>query len=446
VAHGLPRYLAIYVVSATICCVVTVTSRAAFGDLSIYSAAGTAVLHGAHLYQLRFAWQLQFTYPPFAAMAFVPLAVLPAVAAEILVTAATVIALPVISYLALRLPPVSTWLTRDQAVRWALAFATAAIWLEPMRTNLKYGQINVFVALLVVGDLAGLARRAGGSPFGGSPFGGSPFGGVLIGVAAGIKLTPAIFAVYLLATRRYRAAATAAGAFAATVAMSFIAVPGDAAQYWRTTILNPARVGRIQNVANQSLLGALARTLHTLNVDRAWLPIALVVAMSGIALAAMAGRAGHEAYGFALCAVTGLLVSPISWSHHWVLALPALLIATVAAVRHKSAPALIAVTVIAVAGWARLIWRVPTSGAHLAELNLTWPQLLAADAYVLAGLAALAVAAVSQASTSAFHRRLSSSGAKQASNEFRASPAVTSSDSPNTSRTAAKLSSTYPPK
>jgi alpha-1,2-mannosyltransferase len=435
--HGSPwRLAAGYVASAAVCCLATVTSRAAFGDLSIYAAAGHAVLHGARLYQLRFAWNLQFTYPPFAATAFVPLAVLPAVAARVLVTAASVVVLPLVSYLALRLPPVRDWLTREQAIRTALAFSTVAIWLEPMRTNLEYGQINAFIALLLVGDLALLAR-------------GVRFGGALIGIAAGIKLTPAIFVVYLLATRRYRAAATAAWAFAATVAVSFIALPDDAAHYWRSSILNPARVGRIQNVANQSLLGALARTSHTLNVNWAWLPVALAIGGAGMVLAARAGRAGHDAYGFALCAVTGLLISPISWSHHWVLAVPALLIAAVTALRLRNRAGLVAIGLAAIAGWARLIWRVPTSGGHLAELDFTWPQLIAADAYVLAGLAGLvwlAVGAVSQASTSAFQRRLSSSGAKQASNEFRASAASTSSGNPKTSRTAAKLSSTYPPK
>jgi len=427
-----------YVLSAAGCCLATVTSRAAFGDLSIYASGGAAVLHGVPLYQLRFAFGLRFTYPPFAALLFAPLDWLPVTAGRVLVTAATVVALPVTSYLVLRLPPGPAWFRRDQAAQLALAFSAAAIWLEPERTNLKYGQVNVLLTLLVLADLAWIERNRDRG-----------LGGALIGIAAGIKLTPALFAVYLLATRRYRAAATAGAAFAATVAVAFALVPGDAAQYWDLSFLNPAHVGRIQNVANQSLLGALARVLHTLAVGPVWFPVAAAVGAAGIVLAARAGRAGQAAQAFALCAVTSLLVSPISWSHHWVLAVPALLVALVAAVRRwpsrAAALGLTAVAVVAAAGWAGLIWRVPLGGGHYAELNLTPAQLVAADAYVLAGLGGLVLAA-SQASTSAFHRRWSASGAKQASNELRASAASAASSKPNAARTAARLSSTYPPK
>jgi alpha-1,2-mannosyltransferase len=425
-----------YVLSAAGCCLATVTSRAAFGDLSIYAAGGAAVLHGVPLYQLRFAFGLRFTYPPFAALLFAPLDWLPVTAGRVLVTAATVLALPVTSYLALRLPPGPSYrwciLRRDQAAQLALAFSAAAIWLEPERTNLKYGQVNVFLTLMVLADLAWIERARAGRP-----------GGVLIGIAAGIKLTPAIFAVYLLATRRYRAAATAGAAFAGTVAVAFALVPGDAAQYWDLSFLDPSHVGRIQNVANQSLLGALARVLHTLAVGPVWLPVAAVVGVAGIALAARAGRAGQAGQAFALCAVTSLLVSPISWSHHWVIAVPALLIAVVAA--RRSVAGLAAVAVVAVAGWVGIIWRVPLGGGHYAELNLTPAQLVAADAYVLAGLGVLVLAA-SQASTSAFHRFLSASEAKQTSNELRASAASVASSRPKAARIAARLSSTYPPK
>jgi hypothetical protein len=315
---------------------------------------------------LRFAFGLRFTYPPCAALLFAPLGWLPVTAGRVLVTAATVIALPVTCYLALRLPPgpAGRWciLRRDPAAQLALAFSAAAIWLEPERTNLKYGQVNVFLTVLVLADLAWIERGRD-----------RRLGGALIGIAAGIKLTPALFAVYLLATRRYRAAATAGAAFAGTVAVAFALVPGDAVQYWDLSFLDPAHVGRIQNVANQSLLGALARVLHTLSVGAEWVPVA------------------------------------------------------------------------AVAGWAGLIWRVPIGSGHYAELNLTPAQLVAADAYVLVGFGVLVLAA-SQASASAFHRRLSASGAKQASNELRASSASVASSKPNAARTAARLSSTYPPK
>jgi alpha-1,2-mannosyltransferase len=431
-----------YALSATGCALATLRSRAAFGDLSIYVAGGAAVRHGTPLYQLRFAFGLRFTYPPFAALLFAPLTWLPVTAGRVLVSAATVLALPVSSYLVLRLPPWPAQLGRGRAAQLALAFSAAAIWLEPERTNLKYGQVNVFLTIMVLLDLTWIERGRNRG-----------LGGALIGVAAGIKLTPALFAVYLLATRRYRAAATACATFAATVAIAFALVPGDAARYWDLSFLDPAHVGRIQNVANQSLLGALARVLGTLSVGPVWLLAAAAVGGAGIALAARAGRAGQAAQAFALCAVTSLLISPISWSHHWVLAVPALLVAVVAAARRwpsrTAVAGLAVVAVVAVSGWAAIIWRVPLGGGHYAELNLTPVQLIAADAYVLAGLASVGlglVVAASQASTAAFHRAFSPAAAKQASNELRASPASVASSKENAARTAARLSSTYPPK
>ncbi len=101
-----------YMLSATGCALATLRSRAAFGDLSIYAAGGAAVLHGTPLYQLRFAFGLRFTYPPFAALLFAPLTWLPVTAGRVLVSAATVLALPVTSYLVLRLPPWPAQLVR----------------------------------------------------------------------------------------------------------------------------------------------------------------------------------------------------------------------------------------------------------------------------------------------------------------------------------------------
>jgi alpha-1,2-mannosyltransferase len=147
-----------YALSATGCCLATLTSRAAFGDLSIYTAGGAAVLHGTPLDQLRFAFGLRFTYPPFAALLFAPLAWLPVAAGRIGVSAATVIALPVASYLVLRLPPGPDRIDRERAAQLALAFSAAAIWLEPERTNLKYGQINALLTVMVLADLVWIER------------------------------------------------------------------------------------------------------------------------------------------------------------------------------------------------------------------------------------------------------------------------------------------------
>jgi alpha-1,2-mannosyltransferase len=351
-----------------------------FVDLAVYCYGAQGVLDGAHLYALRFPGALAFTYPPIAAMLFLPLTIVRMAVLEPVVTAGSIVLLPVTLGCTLRLAPVRDWLSREQAIRVALLASAAAIWLEPVWTTLGYGQIDVLIAALILYDL--------------SRPDGARWKGVGIGLATGLKLTPGAFAVYLLLTRRYRAAAVSLGVFAATVAVGFLALPGDSREYWAGAFADPSRVGRIENAANQSLRGAYARLLHTLNVQPWWLCTAALVGVLGMALAVRAGRRGDDAQGFSLCALSALLVSPISWSHHWILAVPALLLFALGAWRTGSRARLSAVAAVVAVGCAQVIWWVPVNHPRHSELHLDAAQLVFADAYVLLGLAALVLAAV----------------------------------------------------
>jgi alpha-1,2-mannosyltransferase len=375
---------AVYAVSAAVCCALAARSQAHFVDLHVYRMGGAAVLHGDRLYQLRFVW-LPFTYPPFAAVAFAALAVVPWKVAVTVLTGASVVALPVALYLVLRLPGPAREQTRERAWTLALAVAAAAIWLEPARATLGYGQVDILLTAAVLYDLSlpDTARRKG----------------VMIGLAAGLKLTPAIFAVYLLVTGRRRAAATAAAAFAGTVAAGFSVLPASSAWFWSGQFASPGHVSPVQNPQNQSLYGALARATHTAHVLPVWLPLAAAAAVAGLALAAAASRRGDEALGFSLCAVTGLLISPISWIHHWVIVIPALLVAGLTADRARragnvAAAVLVtaAITAIAVIGWTQLAGDTPRSG----WLALPAWALVRSVSYVLIGLAVLVAGARSQ--------------------------------------------------
>ncbi len=229
---------AAYVLSAAYCCA-PLASQVHLVDLHVYRMGGDAVLHDMALYTLRYAGQLPFTYPPFAALVFTSLAWLPWVAAAVLITALTVVALPVMLYLALQLAPSPL---RGRRAAWdaALAAAALAIWLEPVHSTLFYGQVDVFIACAVLYDLTRPDS--------------SRVKGTAIGLAAAFKLTPALFAVYLLLTRRYRAAATAAAVFAGRVALGFAVLPAASAYFWDISFLRPGRVSPPQNTQNQSLL------------------------------------------------------------------------------------------------------------------------------------------------------------------------------------------------
>lgn len=377
---GLPAVAALYVLSALVCCLLAAAGHASFVDLHVYRLGGQTALHGGDLYRVRLG-RLPFSYSPFAAMALAPFALLPWSAAVVVLTAASLAALPMVLYLALRLPPGQSWLGRRDAGRVALAVAAAAIWLEPVRSELHFGQIDLLLAAAILCDLT-LPGTAW-------------YKGVLIGVAAGIKLTPAIFIVYLLITRRYKPAATAAAVLAATVAAGFAVMPASSAYFWNGTFLNPHRIGSVPSGQNESLLGAISRTLHSTHVSGLWLPAAILVAIGGLALAARAQRGGDEGLGFSLCAVTGLLISPISWTHHWVLAVPAVLLAAVSVYRRRSArtrlartASVAAVAAVAIIGWSGLARYRDGPWLHASPAAITFSEL-----YVVAGLASLVVAA-----------------------------------------------------
>jgi hypothetical protein len=385
-----------------------------FVDIFVYRQGGLAVLHGQGLYIPSFNnHQLPFTYPPISAVLFTGLGLMSVGVSQAFATVGNLLLLPVVLRLALRIQPFPRWLSGGDATRIGIAAAGAAVWFEPMWTTLRYGQINVLIAALIVFDLCRADDRR--------------TKGVTIGIAAGLKMTPLIFILYLAATRRYRAAATALGAFAATIAVSFAVVPTDARIYWTQDVLDASRPGKVESAANQTLRGALSRLLHTENVQNPWLLAALVVAAGGVILAVRAQRRGeNEASGFALCAVTGLLVSPISWTHHWVEAIPALMLVTLKAYRDRSTPLLVGCVLAAILGYSQITWRVPVSGfTGNVELNEHGIQLVLSNAYVIGGLVALLWAAIAAWGS----RTPGSSGLSYPSGSSRSSDSSGSSES-----------------
>jgi alpha-1,2-mannosyltransferase len=381
--RGLRRLTLAYLGSGALCGFVAAAAKAAFVDLHVYRTGAAAIVHGVWLYGIHF-WGLPFTYPPFAALAFTPLAVVPWWVAVGLMLVVNVAATPVMFYLALRLRPVDSWLTRADAVRLALVVSVVAIWLEPVYTTVAFGQVNILLTVMVLIDLT-LPDD-------------SRFKGVATGIAAGIKLIPLIFVLYLAATRRIRAAAVASGVFAATIAAGYAVVPHASQFYWADlTFLNSSHVARLSNDWNQSLLGAVSRTVGY-EAGSQWLVLALAVGLAGLALAAQAGRRGNDAIGYGLCAVTGLLVSPISWTHHWVMAVPALLLVALAVWRRRrEAPGrakfwLGVIAVLAAIGWTGIARHQPKLTVKQ-QLHLPVFWLVVSEIYVLAGLAALGIAA-----------------------------------------------------
>lgn len=341
-----------------------------WGDLSIYRFVGQLGLHGRPLYEFVTSAGLTWDYPPFTALPFAPLAFLSLDVTVFVWTVLSLVALGAVIWLTLGQIGV-----RDVAHRaWLTLFVgIAALPLYPVSGHLIVGQIDVFVMLLVLADVFGRP--------------GSRWHGLGIGLAAGLKLTPVIFIAYLVLTRRLRAAAVASVTFVATIAAGFLYLPANSRTYWvEGLFLHSSRVTvDPRTVHNQSLRGALARVLDSGTPPTwLWLALAVVVGGAALALAVLASRRGEELLGVLTCALAGLLVSPVSWHHHWIWCVPALILL---ATRGRWARR--GVAVLWLLFTVSSLWVVITLTGH--DLHFRGPALIYDNAYVLAGLVLLAL-------------------------------------------------------
>lgn len=264
-------------------------------DYDVYVRAGLRVLHGEGVYDTQ--GELPFTYPPFAALLAVGAAVVP------------VLGLAVVSALAVLAAawPSAHLLSRGGWTRGGIgAFAGLAVCSEPVLRTLQLGQVNGLVLVLVLADVLLLPPR---------------WRGVLVGAAAGLKLTPLVMLLHFGARRQWGAVSRSLASFGATVAVGLLAMPSDSLQYWRSLIGAAERVGNPAFIDNQSVRGLVAR-LDLGHPGLVWLAASLVVVALG---SATLHRLRHSdpAESMLVCLLVGLLISPISWSHHWVV-LPAI--------------------------------------------------------------------------------------------------------------------------
>lgn len=299
--------------------------RHGFFDLLVYRSAMRWWNGGNFLYDFAqpdaTQGHLEFTYPPFAAFLLRPLGWLPP---GVAIAAYTVVA---VATLGLSI----WWLVRPLADRhgWPRWFAVGlafilATGLEPIREAYSLGQINFVLWALILLDLLVLAPR------------GSRLTGIGIGLATAIKLTPGIFIVYLLITRRWRAAATAAGTAVGVTLLAAAFAPRETWVYFTQKLLHAEGVGNLAYTFNQSLMGMLAKlALPGAPSQAVWLLLCLPVLGYGLWRARAAYLAGDEVAGLTLAGIVGSLVSPVTWAHHIFWFVPALVVLVDVAVSKK---------------------------------------------------------------------------------------------------------------
>ena len=289
-----------------------------FVDLRVY-VMGASRLSTGRLYDFAITaytpdQPLPFTYPPFAAMIFYPLHLIPFAA----IAWAWVVVTIALQFVAVRLalgilrprPGAGTirsvWSPR---VDLALLWTGVCLWLEPARSNLDEGQINIF--LMALGLLSAALVLSRSRPRQG-------LAGALVGIAAGIKLTPAVGGLFLAARGSRLAVGISVVAFCASVAVGWLAAPVDTARYFSVALADISRVGNPAKIDNQSLRGALSRIAgHDVGLGPIWISgTAVVVVVTGV----LWWRASRSdvLLTLLLAQFLGLLVSPISWIHHWV--------------------------------------------------------------------------------------------------------------------------------
>jgi alpha-1,2-mannosyltransferase len=372
---ALPVLVALYVGATTFDGSSFIPWRPIMVDLEVYRRAGSVLLAGGNFYDL--PGPLQFLYPPFAAVLAVPLALLPVTMVQVGWTAAGAVALVAILY-------------RFGLTGWLLSLAGAAVVyvVEPVVQALAFGQLGIFLVALVVLDLAPgprvFPRRLLPE-------------GMLTAVAAAIKLTPAIFVVYLLVVRKFRAFWVAVLTGIVITLASAAIVPAASYQFWTRLARGDTGLGHsIIYYTNQSVMADIVR-IFGLGPEPAiiGLVISCAVAAAGVWAAALWHRLGDVRLAVNLCGVAGLLASPVSWLHHFVWVVP---LAMSLLERRPVSPRSLPFWYVAL-GWLFVGWVVVApfmglpNGADV-EFQWSWSQHLHASITTVVGLALLAGAII----------------------------------------------------
>jgi alpha-1,2-mannosyltransferase len=339
---------------------------ASYVDISVYRAEALALSDGLYLYGPLPGVHGLGTYPPFAAAMFTPLLLISSGAADTLSFVLNFGLVVCAAYLSVRR---LTAARADLQVAVPL-LAAVALWCEPVMLNNNLAQVNLLILCLVLWDFS-LPEH-------------SHWRGVGIGLAAAIKVTPGIFIVYLLLTKRFRASAGAIGTLLATLLVSAVLAPSSTWDYWTRHLFDPTRVGRLENSTNQSVRGWVVRAAHTVDTGAVSTAMSAVILALGMAAAVYCYRRRGDGPALLVAALTGLVASPISWSHHWVWCLPLLAFAWF------EARALVLPTLLVF--WSYATWFVP-QGGHV-ELHYDPLQVALSGWYVVYAVGFIAWATV----------------------------------------------------
>ncbi|WP_433324017.1 glycosyltransferase 87 family protein [Spirillospora sp. CA-294931] len=265
-------------------------------DLHIYVGSVQTVVDGRPLYDYAAEDGGPFTYPPFALLVLLPVGWPPEQVVRAVWTVATCLAVALIAVLL-------TWRVRSRRLAVTGGAATVLLLAAPSQSNLRLGQVSVFIVLLVLADALEITPPR--------------WRGTLIGLAAAIKLTPLLFVPYLLVTGQYRAALRAGCVFAAAAALALVALPGDSMRFWTDAVFTTSRIGDLAFDGNQSVQGVLLRygSLDP-ELSSAWLLYVAVSTVGALLWARELRAEGRVTEAVVVVGCATIAASPVSWTHH----------------------------------------------------------------------------------------------------------------------------------
>jgi alpha-1,2-mannosyltransferase len=350
------RSVVVIAMAAGVCLAIGTFAQAyGFAGLALDRGAVRHWLDGDGLYTYRDpATHLGAAIPPPAAAFLVPSALLPLDVAGWATALAGVAAL-VLALIALVGPVARRYGRR----RWPAVTAAVALalTLEPVRAALGLGQLDLLLFGLVAADVVALRRGAWarsraawwpGRPASMPPRGRSiadlarrgwatgAWAGVGVGVATALAISPAFFIGYLALTRQWRAAFTALGTALTLAAGALLLAPSETAAWFGEVLWRIDRTGGVDDPANQSLAGVLARLYDSATTPvLLWLSFALLLVAVGMIRARSAHADGDEIAAFTLVGLTAAIVGPVTDTYELMWVLVAVLILVDAAARRR---------------------------------------------------------------------------------------------------------------
>ena len=307
-AHRLSLHQTGFVVAAVIGCMAITSAYLAIGGhatVSTYRYTGQVFTHGNRKRPLLFVYtihHLAFTYPPGALLYLTPLNVGSFLLMRALLWVVSITAVAVAIYIVVLRSTVPGRHAKLLAA--SLGWACLSVLLgQPVRSTIDYGQVDAVLMLLVVTDLLVIPEHRGW----------------VLGIACAIKLTPLVFLILLAVERDWKSVARCIGVFLGSSALMLVVWPSTSKQYWLHAAWETGRIGSVAFGGNQSWNGLIYRlSLSSDGRAIAWICACLVTVALGVAVASRCVRGGQRVGAMFATAMCGLLISPISWTHHWI--------------------------------------------------------------------------------------------------------------------------------